>query len=100
MTCLYCLAKLCYKSLTSVLFSTSFATYYNIMLYCTIQVLSSNSLQNKLENIDTQNLVQHYLQLHDNIKVIKQLIKKYFVINKVKNCIVIALLGYSQWLTV
>ena len=51
------------------------------MLYCTIQVLSSNSLQNKLENIDTQNLVQQYLQLHDNIKVIKQLIKKYFVIN-------------------
>ena len=66
------------RNLTNVSFcflATSFATYYDhIMLYCMyMQVLSNNSLQNKLENIDTQNLVQQYLQLHDNIKVIKQL---------------------------
>ena len=36
---------------------------------CSEQVVSSVSLHNKLENTDTRNLAQQYVQLHSKIKV-------------------------------
>ena len=39
------------------------------MSFDTEQVLGSTSLQNKLANMDTQNLAQQYIQLRDNSKV-------------------------------
>ena len=37
--------------------------------YCTEQVSSSMSLQNKLVNIDVQNLAQQLIQLHDKLTI-------------------------------
>ena len=48
--------------------STSYGAC-NICLLYTEQVLSSIPLQNKLMNIDTQNLTQQYVQLYHEIKV-------------------------------
>ena len=61
--CNHLVAKLCCNS-----FICSFATYYACVVLF-MQILSNNSVQNELENIDTQNLVQRYLQLRDNTKV-------------------------------
>ena len=73
--CNHLVAKLCCNSLTSVSFVHNFATYY-VCVVLFMQVLSNNSVQNELENIDTQNLVQRYLQLRDDTKVSSYVTKK------------------------
>ena len=62
------IAKLCCNGLRSFF---NFVAILPVLLhmYYTVQVLRNNSLQNKLENIDTQTLVQQYFQLQANIKV-------------------------------
>ena len=46
-----------------------FISLFNHGIYCTEQISSGTSLQNKLINVDAYSLAQQYVQLHHNVKV-------------------------------